>query len=128
VAGLLLHFQVCFAAEKKIISLFKQRFMKKLLMMMMGLAMVVMVNAQAQPEQKKDMKKDYITMKDGKVMQSKDGNVAELTEDVTLDNGSVVSKDGTVKMKDGKTVTLKEGDYVWMDGKITHGKKKDGER
>jgi len=102
--------------------------MKKLLLMMMGLAMVVMVNAQAQPEQKKDMKNDYITMKDGKVMQSKDGNVAEIAEDVTLDNGTVVSKDGTVKTKDGKTITLKEGDYLWMDGKITHGKKKDGER
>ena len=100
--------------------------MKKLLLMMMGLAMVVMVNAQAATDTKKDMKKDYITMKDGKLLQSKDGNVAEVTEDITLENGTVVAKDGTVKTKDGKTVTLKEGDYVWMDGKITHGKKKDG--
>ncbi|MES1249083.1 MAG: DUF6799 domain-containing protein, partial [Chitinophaga rupis] len=55
-----------------------------------------------------------------KVWQIKSGATTEVTDDVTLDSGTVVSKDGTVKTKDGKTVMLKEGDCVWMDGKITH--------
>jgi 2-keto-4-pentenoate hydratase/2-oxohepta-3-ene-1,7-dioic acid hydratase in catechol pathway len=39
-----------------------------------------------------------------------------LTTDMTLDNGTIVMTNGTVKAKDGSTTTLKEGDYVTMDG------------
>ncbi len=46
----------------------------------------------------------------------KDGQTTQLTTDLTLDNGTVVMADGTVKNKDGTTTTLKEGDYVAMDG------------
>lgn len=99
--------------------------MKKLFLAIIALTSVVLLNAQnADQTAKKDMKKDCIKMQDGKVWQEKDGNTTELTADVTLDNGTVVSKDGNVKMKDGTTVMLKEGDHVWMDGKITHGKGK----
>jgi hypothetical protein len=106
--------------------------MKKMLATMVAVfAMVILVHAQtaSQPE-KKSMKKDCIMMKDGKVWQTKDGNTAELTSDVTLPNGTVVSADGNVKTKDGKTTMLKDGDCVWMNGKMTHMamKKKDGKQ
>src|SRR6478735_5005883 len=41
--------------------------------------------------------KDCVMMKDGKVMVMKDGQKSELTEDMTLSNGTVVMKDGSVK-------------------------------
>ena len=89
-----------------------------MLAMLVAVFAVVLVNAQ--DTHKNTMKKDCIMMKDGKVMQTKDGNTTELTDDVTLPNGTVVSKDGTVKTKDGKTSMLKDGDCVYMNGKMTH--------
>lgn len=60
--------------------------------------------------------KDCVMMKDGKVMVMKDGQKSELTDDMTLSNGTTVMKDGTVKTSDGKTMMLKDGDWVGMDG------------
>jgi len=82
-----------------------------------GMLIYTQGNAQAET---KGTKKDNIMMKDGKLLQTKDGKTAELTEDVTLPNGTVVMKDGNVKMKDGTTKMLKDGDQIWMDGKMTH--------
>jgi len=99
--------------------------MKKLFLALIALGSVVLLNAQSSDQSaKKEVKKDCIKMQDGKLWQEKDGNTTEVTEDVTLPNGTIVTKDGNVKMKDGSTVALKDGDYVWMDGKITHGKPK----
>jgi uncharacterized protein with FMN-binding domain len=103
--------------------------MKKMLVMLIAVFAIVTVNAQnADQAQKKEMKKDCITMKDGKVWQTKDGQTTELQQDVALENGTVVSKDGNVKTKDGKTMMLKDGDCLWMNGKMTHMamKKKEG--
>ena len=59
---------------------------------------------------------DGVMMKDGKLLMMKNGQTTQLTTDMTLDNGTVVLANGTVKAKDGSTTTLKEGDYVTMDG------------
>lgn len=64
------------------------------------------------------MMKDCVMMKDGKVMVMKHGQHSELTEDLTLDNGTMVMKDGTVKTSDGKTMMLKDGEWIGMDGKM----------
>ena len=68
--------------------------------------------------------KDCIMKKDGKITVMKDGKTMDLTSDMTLENGTVVMKDGTVKTKDGIITTLKEGDYVGMDGTIGNSKTK----
>jgi len=47
----------------------------------------------------------------------------QLTEDVTLKNGTVVTKEGVVKPKDGESVTLENGQYVDLDGNIKPWKK-----
>ncbi len=57
-----------------------------------------------------------IIMKNGKLLMMKNGQTTQLTSDLTLDNGTVVMANGTVKAKDGSTTTLKEGDYISMDG------------
>jgi hypothetical protein len=59
-----------------------------------------------------------LMMMDGKMMTRQDGKNTPMTEDKTLANGTKVMPDGTVEMKDGKKVQLKEGECVMMDGKI----------
>ena len=61
-------------------------------------------------------KHDGVIMRNGKLLMMKDGQTTQLTTDLTMDNGTVVMADGTVKTKDGTTTTLKDGDYVGMDG------------
>ncbi|RFM30160.1 DUF6799 domain-containing protein [Deminuibacter soli] len=69
--------------------------------------------------------KDCIAMKDGKVWVMKDGKTWEMKKDMTLSDGSVVMKDGSVKKSTGETVMLKEGQCIYMNGKISDMKMKD---
>lgn len=62
--------------------------------------------------------KEHLMMKDGKMMHIKDDKTMELTSDMQLSNGTTVTKDGTLKMKDGKTHMMKEGEMIYMDGKM----------
>ena len=66
------------------------------------------------------MKKDCVMMKDGKMIQMKDGKDMALAQDITMSDGSVVMVDGNLKKKDGTTVMLKNGDCVMMDGNVKH--------
>ncbi len=96
--------------------------MKRLLIMAMAFAFSMSVKAQDTTGQKMHhkMKEDCVMMKDNKLVQMKGGTKMDFTEDVTLANGTVIMKDGTVKKKDGSTVMLKNGDYVTMDGTVKH--------
>lgn len=71
-------------------------------------------------DQKMDMKKDHMHMKDGKMEMVKGGKTTPMDKDMTLSNGDIIKIDGTMKMKNGKTMKLQEGDMVYMDG--TRGK------
>ena len=62
--------------------------------------------------------KSYVKMIDGKVMVVKDGNISALDKDLILPNGTTVSTTGTIKLADGTTTQLKDGDKVNMDGKV----------
>ena len=61
---------------------------------------------------------DGVIMKDGKLLVSRNGQATQVTQDVTLNDGTTVTADGTVKKTDGTSITLKEGDYVTADGKL----------
>jgi len=63
--------------------------------------------------------KDCVMMKDEGMMMMKDGKTMKMDKDMTMSNGTVVMTDGTVKMKDGSTKTMKEGDCIYMDGKMS---------
>ena len=65
-----------------------------------------------------------VIMKNGKLLMMKNGQTTQLTTDLTLDNGTVVMANGTVKTKDGVITNLKEGDYVGMDGTVGNVKTK----
>ncbi|HXS58662.1 MAG TPA: DUF6799 domain-containing protein [Hanamia sp.] len=61
-----------------------------------------------------------IVMRNGKVMVIENGKSTPLTQDKTLSNGEVISSNGQVKMSDGTTSMLKDGDWVNMNGTISH--------
>jgi uncharacterized protein with beta-barrel porin domain len=97
--------------------------MKKVLvtLIVMTLALGVFAqdstNAVNKMAPKQNMQKhEGVMMQDGKLLMMKNGQTTQLTTDLTLDNGTVVMSNGTVKAKDGRTTVLKEGDYVSMDG------------
>jgi len=64
------------------------------------------------------MKKDCVMMEDGKMMTMKGGSSMAMDKDMTMSNGTMVMADGTVKMKNGKTMMMKNGDCIYMDGKM----------
>ncbi len=72
-------------------------------------------------EHKMSMKKDCVMMKEGKMMVMKDGKTMAMTSDMTMSNGAIVMADGSVKMKDGTTKMIKNGDCMYMDGKMKMG-------
>lgn len=57
-------------------------------------------------------------MKDGKLMSDKNGTKTDVTNDVTLSNGTKITTDGKVTWKNGKTQTLQNGEVIDMNGKI----------
>ncbi len=62
--------------------------------------------------------KDCVMMENGKMTVMKGGESMDMNEDMTMSNGTTVMKDGTVKMKNGTTKMLKDGQCVYMDGKM----------
>ncbi len=60
--------------------------------------------------------KDGVVMKDGKLMSHKDGENTELMEDITLKDGTKVTRTGNVTSPDGTTWKLQEGDLIADDG------------
>ena len=69
---------------------------------------------QSQPQQQKDM---YV-FKNSKMWTVKNGNITAMTDNATLANGTVVKTTGEIVTKDGQAETLKEGQYIDVDGKI----------
>jgi len=57
-------------------------------------------------------------LKDGKLMMDKNGTKSDVSQDVTLSNGATITTDGKITWKDGKTETLKEDQWVGMNGKV----------
>lgn len=62
--------------------------------------------------------KDCVMMENGKMMMMKAGTSMAMTQDMTMTNGTMVMMDGTVKHKDGTTAMLKDGQCIYMNGKM----------
>ena len=101
--------------------------MKKLLILAVAFTLSLGVFAQDTTDKKMDhkmdhkmgMKKDCVMMENGKMMVMKGGNTTAMDKDMTLPNGTVVMTNGTVKTKDGNTMMMKDGDCVYMNGKMS---------
>ncbi len=61
--------------------------------------------------------KDCIMMKDGKMVEIKNGKITRMTSDITFDNGRQVTTMGEVMERNGATSQMKEGDALDMNGK-----------
>jgi len=61
---------------------------------------------------------EMYVFKDGKLMMSKNGKESEVTQDVTLSNGTTIATDGKITWKDGKSEMLKNDEWVSMNGKV----------
>ena len=73
----------------------------------------------AKPMQKGSMMaKDCCMMKDSKMMMMQGGKMMPMTKDMTMANGTVCKANGTCTLKDGTTMTMKEGQCMMMDGKM----------
>lgn len=59
---------------------------------------------------------DHYMVRDGKVLQMRDGQGAAITSPQTLNNGTTVNPDGTVQMRGGKQLRLRDGECLDMDG------------
>ena len=98
--------------------------MKNLILLVTLFMFALNLNAQNNTKMKmhhkmmKHSMKDCVMMEDGKMMVTKDGKDMMMDKDMTMTNGTMVMTDGTVKMKDGKTMMLKNGDHVYMNGKM----------
>jgi uncharacterized protein YdeI (BOF family) len=91
------------------------------IMLISAMALAQEPEKMQQPVQSKtDMRSvgnETVEMKDGKVWLNKDGQISLLSKEINL-GGSKISTDGTVVLKDGKKVTLKNGDKVTADGNL----------
>lgn len=97
--------------------------MKKLLILLAAAAFGLSAAAQHEGHsptttKQADHTKEHLMMMDGKMMHMKDGKSMALTQEIKLSNGATIAKDGTLKMKNGKTRKLKNGEMIYMDGKM----------
>lgn len=97
--------------------------MKKLFLLLAAFTFGTAIFAQDKPKMKSShhmtgKMQDCVMMEDGKMMTMMDGKTTAMDKDMTLKNGTMVMMDGTVKMKNGKTMMLKEGQCVYMNGKM----------
>jgi hypothetical protein len=68
--------------------------------------------------------KECLMMTAGKMMVYKDGKINMMESEMALSNGIMVNTDGTVKLKNGETTILKNGESIDMNGQIMHRKMK----
>ena len=59
-----------------------------------------------------------VMIKDGKLLEYKNGNWVVAEKDITLADGTVVSLKGDVKNKDGKMISIKDGETVKKTGEF----------
>ncbi len=64
------------------------------------------------------MKIDHILMTDARMQVVKNNKPMPMYKDMVLGNGTKVSTDGTVKMKNGESIKIKDGDMIYMNGNM----------
>jgi hypothetical protein len=70
------------------------------------------------------VEKDGVMMKGGKMVRTTEGKeIGRMDRETTMSNGTRVTMNGKMLMKDGKEVQLQEGQVVMLDGKLIEGGK-----
>jgi hypothetical protein len=66
---------------------------------------------------------DRVVMKDDQIYVVKSGDSTLLADTIKLASGAVVSKDGSVKFRNGSTTKLKNGQFIALNPATKEGKK-----
>ncbi|HKY55357.1 MAG TPA: DUF6799 domain-containing protein [Anaerolineales bacterium] len=66
-----------------------------------------------------NLNEGMVTMRGGRMMVVRNGELVAMKEDVLMNEGSRVLTDGTVIRTDGTTRMMMEGESLRMDGEIT---------
>jgi hypothetical protein len=69
---------------------------------------------------------EFYAMRNGKLVKIKNKIKTDQTDNVTLDDGTIISSNGQVQHKDGTTEMLKEGEWIDDSGKIHEGRMNQG--
>ena len=93
--------------------------MKKILSVFAALCFLFSTSfaQQTAPQKESNKKMDCCVMKHGKMVCMKDGKEVPMDHEMTM-NGMIVMPDGTCKMKNGKSMKLKEGQCCDSKGKV----------
>jgi len=79
-------------------------------------------NTQQQPVMRKTSDaggSDGYFLKSGKVMVFRNGNISEVNQEITLSNGGRLLADGTIIFSDGRRETLRDSQWLTIDGQIS---------
>ena|SRR5690606_14053280 len=69
---------------------------------------------------RKDIKKDCVMMmEDSGLIVITSGKENTMHKSMTMNNGTIILLDGTMKLKNGRTMKLKIGEMIDIDGLIT---------
>lgn len=101
------------------VTIAKLVIMKKLFVIMIACILSTSLFAQKMDKMDHGKMKDCVMMEHGKMVVMKNGETMDMNKDMAMKNGTMVMRDGKVKMKNGKTTMLKDGDCVYMNGKMT---------
>lgn len=64
------------------------------------------------------MARDYLLMKNGVMMLFQKGDSIAMTSVMTLSDGTIIKQNGTLTRKNGDTLTLREGEGIYLNGRI----------
>ncbi len=67
---------------------------------------------------------DYVMMNDGNMIVVRSGMMEMMDVNLTLSNGTVVMKNGTYRLPNGKVSKMKDGDKMDVNGILSNEKKK----
>lgn len=67
--------------------------------------------------QERAVDSDYCILLNEKIYHYQKDGVTVLTKDLTLNNGTIVKPDGKLKLKNGKSAKLQDGECIGMSGK-----------
>jgi hypothetical protein len=70
------------------------------------------------------VEKDGVMMKAGKMVRVTEGKeIGRMDREMIMSNGTRVTMNGKMLMKDGKEIQLQEGQAIMLDGKLVEGSK-----
>ena len=97
--------------------------MKMMILVFMSMIMLTgTIVAQSQQEEQKTQqdavaKNEHLVMNDGKMMHNMDGKEMQIENDKTLKNGTTIKPDGSYQLKNGKQLSLRNGQCMDMNGR-----------